>query len=102
MFQTISMKQLEKILDSGEDYVLVDVRDEEDYRNGHLEGAVNLPLEELHRAAEVLPMNRMIIVYCAHGSSSMLAARELDQMGYEVINTYGGLSYYRGRHFTAQ
>lgn len=101
MFQTISMKQLEKILDSGRGYLLVDVRDEEDYRNGHLEGAINLPYEEIFRAPEVLPFDRTIIVYCARGSSSMLAARELEQMGYEVINTYGGLSYYRGRHYTA-
>ena len=102
MFQNISMRQLEKILDTGGDhYILVDVRENEEYRRGHLEGAVNLPYEELLRAPELLPKDKIILVYCAHGSNSMLAARELSGMGYRTVNVYGGLMYYRGRHMTA-
>lgn len=102
MFQNISMRQLERILDTGGDhYILVDVRENEEYRRGHLEGAVNLPYEELLRAPEQLPKDKIILVYCAHGSNSMLAARELSAMGYRTVNVYGGLMYYRGRHMTA-
>lgn len=99
MFQNISMRQLEEILDRGGDYVLLDVRDPEEFFEGHLEGAVNLPFERLREEAGCLPRDRMIIVYCTHGGNSIQAARELDRMGYRVLNTYGGLSYYRGRHF---
>ena len=102
MFQNISMRQLERILDTGGDhYILVDVRENEEYRRGHLEGAVNLPYEELFWAPELLPKDKIILVYCAHGSNSMLAARELSGMGYRTVNVYGGLMYYRGRHMTA-
>ena len=101
MFQNISMRQLERILDAGGGhYILVDVRENEEYRRGHLEGAVNLPYEELFRAPELLSKDKIILVYCAHGSNSMLAARELSGIGYRTVNVYGGLMYYRGRHMT--
>ena len=119
MFRTISMKQLEVMLDdrarrenggasrSG-DFVLLDVREPEEYRQRHLQGAVNLPYAELEYLADYgenltsLPRGKMIVVYCGMGSHSMMAARILDRMGYNVINTSGGLSYYRGRHLTGE
>lgn len=99
MFQTISMSQLEAILDAGGDFTLADVREREEYERGHLEGAVSLPLSELEKAPEILPRGKTVIVYCSHGGNSILAARELSGLGYHVVNTYGGLSYYRGCHF---
>ena len=54
MFQTISMRQLEEILNRGGDFVLLDVRDREEYERGHLEGAVNLPLSEIEQADEIV------------------------------------------------
>ena len=101
MFQTISMKQLEEILNRGGDFVLLDVRDREEYGRGHLEGAVNLPLSEIEQADEMFSRDQKIIVYCAHGSNSILAARELSKLGFHAVNTYGGRSYYRGRHFVS-
>lgn len=99
MFQSISMRQLEAILNQGGDFILLDVREEDEFRKGHLEGAVNLPLSRIEEEAEKLPKDKMIIVYCTHGGNSLLAARELSGLGCRVVNTYGGLSYYRGRHF---
>ena len=46
----------------------------------------------------MLPAGRRIIVYCAYGGHSMMAARYLDSRGYPVTNANGGLSYYRGTH----
>ena len=116
MFQTISMKQLEEMLErrsraktgnSGQNgnFVLLDVRSREEYEMGHLQGAVNLPYHELEsleyrqRSIPELMGYGPVVVYCGYGSHSMMAARILERMGYEVINTSGGLSYYRGRHF---
>ena len=119
MFRTISMKQLEAMLDdrarrenggasrSG-DFVLLDVRESEEYQYRHLQGALNLPYAELEYLADYgekvagLPKGKTIVVYCSQGSHSMMAARILDRMGYNVINTSGGLSYYRGRHLTGE
>lgn len=115
MFRTISMKQLEKMLDaracgqslekdSSDAFLLLDVRDAGSYRISHLQGAVNLPYEELvyladygDRPKEFL-QDRPIVVYCSYGSHSLMAARILDRLGYDVINTCGGLAHYRGRY----
>lgn len=99
MFQTISMRQLESLMDQGGGFVLLDVREPEEFAGGHLEGAVNLPLADIRRAPEFFSRECPVIVYCAHGGNSIQAARELDRMGYRAVNAYGGLSYYRGRHF---
>lgn len=99
MFQSISMRQLEAILNQGGDFILLDVREEEEFNKGHLEGAVNLPVSRIEEAPEKFPKDKTVIVYCTHGGNSLLAARELSGLGYRVVNTYGGLSYYRGRHF---
>lgn len=102
MFQTISMRQLEAMLSRNagpRDFLLVDVRSREEYGVGHLAGAVNIPMDELEMRTAEIPRDRPVVVYCAFGSHSMMAARFLDRCGYRVINTAGGLAYYRGTHF---
>lgn len=99
MFQMISMRQLEEILDSNETITLLDVREREDYEGGHLRGAVSIPLDELEARAGEIPRDRPVIVYCARGSHSMIAARLLDRLGYRTANAVGGLAFYRGKYF---
>ena len=98
MFQTISMSQLEVFLEQGKAVTLLDVRTEEEFLQGHLDGAVNIPLEELEERGSDLSGERTIVVYCAHGGRSMMAARLLERNGFSVINTAGGLAAYRGKH----
>ncbi len=63
--ETITREQLEEKIDRGEDFVLVDTLGEEYYRQSHLPGAINLPLENIDRAVEVLPNKEAeIVVYC--------------------------------------
>ncbi len=63
--ETITREQLEEKIDRGEDFVLVDTLGEEYYRQSHLPGAINLPLEEIDRAEEVLPNKEAeIVVFC--------------------------------------
>lgn len=99
MFRIISMRQLEDLFDRGGDFTLLDVRSQEEFSTGHLSGAVNIPFEELEERFYELPRGKTIVVYCAFGSHSMRAARFLDRQGFHVVNTAGGLSYYRGQHF---
>ena len=98
MFQNISMKQLEAMLNGPRDFVLLDARGRDEFPRGHLEGPVNIPVDELEWSLHLLPAGRRIIVYCAYGGHSMMAARYLDSRGYPVTNANGGLSYYRGTH----
>lgn len=99
MFQTISAGQLEAYLEGSSRFTLLDVRDRDSYDAGHLEGAVNIPLEELEMRVDEIRRDQPVIVYCGHGSRSMQAARFLDQQGYRAASVVGGLSYYRGAHF---
>ena len=99
MFQTITTRHLEALLDSGGNYILIDEREPDEFAEGHLEGAVNLPFSEFPQAFLNLPVNRKLILYCTHGGNSIQAARDLSRRGFYAVNVYGGLSYYRGRHF---
>lgn len=99
MFDTISMKQLEGLLEQNRPMTLLDVRTRDEFLSGHLEDAVNIPLEDLESRYGILSRDKPVVVYCAHGSRSMMAARFLMQQGFRVINTAGGLSAYRGKHY---
>ena len=112
MFQNISADRLETLLDQGRAFTLADVREPEEYREGHLAGAVNLPVQQILKITEQsgffedpekflgISRKRPVIVYCSHGGRGMQAARLLSGAGYQAVNVYGGLSCYRGRHLT--
>ena len=100
MFQVISMKQLEMYLSQGVKMTLLDVRSPLEFDAGFLKGAVNIPLEELEFRAGELSRDRPVVVYCAHGSKSLMAARMLDQLGFQAVSCAGGLASYRGRYLT--
>jgi rhodanese-related sulfurtransferase len=68
---TITREQLEEKMDRGEDFVLVDTLGEEYYRHSHLSGAINLPLEKIDRAEEVLPDKEADISFPKHKPSEL-------------------------------
>jgi rhodanese-related sulfurtransferase len=76
--------------------VIVDVRDRERFRQGHIPMAVNVPLADIKAGRIGLPKNKTILVYCATGGASTMAAKLLTERGYQVINTVGGLNEYQG------
>lgn len=86
--------------------ILVDVREPEEYRNGHIPGAINLPYSELKGRIPELkamtgtpyPRRRIVpvILYCNRGNTSLLAARDLLREGFCIKNVYGGIQSYRG------
>lgn len=73
--------------------VLLDVRTPEEYRDGHVPGAVNLPLDRL--AEGELPQDRPVFAYCLSGARSAQACAWLKRRGYEAVNL-GGIGGYRG------
>jgi adenylyltransferase/sulfurtransferase len=84
---------------NGGGYRLIDVREKEEYREGHLAGAVSVPRGFLDmRIEETVPdKNAPIILYCAGGTRSLLAGRTLKEMGYtNVISMTGGFGGWKG------
>jgi len=70
--------------------ILIDIRPRKIYHEGHWEGAINYPEEEIKEYRNVLQKRRPIILYCQHGGSSMQLARTLGRSGYEVGTVIGG------------
>lgn len=75
------------------DALLIDVRSPQEWAQGHLEGAVLVPLDQLQpRIGRVAPdPDRTLIVYCASGARSAMACALLRQMGYQNLLNGGGL-----------
>ncbi|MCY4401850.1 MAG: rhodanese-like domain-containing protein [Candidatus Poribacteria bacterium] len=89
---TIHPHELKYMIDSGRNFVLLDVRDEWEYELVHIEGAVSIPLGELPRRFRELSPVDEIIVYCHHGMRSLDAACLLQQLGFKsVLSIVGGI-----------
>ena len=68
------------------DFVVVDVRDPAEFKEGHIPGAINIPSETFASGSGVLPKEKKIIVYCNTGSRSYLAYKKLIGLAYPNIN----------------
>jgi len=72
---------------------IVDVRSPAEFRGGAYRGAINVPLQELSAKLGRIPKNRPVVVYCASGSRSAMAARALKKAGYADVSNAGGLHH---------
>ena len=70
---------------------LLDVRQPAEWRNGHIRGSQNLPLQRLKNQLASLPRQATIVTVCASGHRSNSAARTLQRAGYRVENLKGGM-----------
>ncbi len=81
---------------TAEAHLIVDVRTHEEYREGHIPGSVNIPLDALDTLRGQVGTEGPIYVYCLSGARSSRAAVRLRRMGYQVVDM-GGISGYHGR-----
>ncbi|MGM9627146.1 MAG: rhodanese-like domain-containing protein [Faecousia sp.] len=93
VYVNITAQEAKKIMDSQEGYILLDVRTQEEYDQGHIPGAIVVPDTEIEaRAEEVLPdKDQLILVYCRSGRRSKNAAQILVELGYTNIKEFGGI-----------
>ena len=73
-----------------EEYTLLDVRSEDEYKNGHIDGAINIPVDSLRDRMEELDKNKKVVEYCQVGLRGYVADRILSQYGFQVLNVSGG------------
>ena len=93
MFEQITAEDAKKIMDSGEDCIILDVREQDEYNEGHIPGAILNPYTEIeNKADEMLPdKDKLILVYCRSGRRSKIAAQSLADLGYTNIKEFGGI-----------
>ncbi len=92
-YQSVTPQQAKELMDSTQDYIILDVRTQPEYDEGHLPDAVLIPDTEIaSRAERELPKkDQLIFVYCRSGRRSKNASRELAAMGYTNIKEFGGI-----------
>ncbi len=87
----VSSNEARRLVEEGA--LLLDVRTPEEFAAGHIEGAVNVPVQELEsRMAELEPKDRPIVVYCRSGNRSGQAARMLTSAGHRQVHDLGPMS----------
>lgn len=78
--------------------VLIDVRTPQEYREGHIPGSKNVPLQTIDQIASVAePGDIPLYVYCYSGARSRQAAGMLQNMGYTNVTNIGGIAAYSGK-----
>ncbi len=93
MYEIITAEEAKKIMDSGEEYMLLDVREQDEFDEGHIAGSILIPYTEIeNKAEEMLPdKDKQILVYCRSGRRSKIAAEALSKLGYSNIKEFGGI-----------
>jgi rhodanese-related sulfurtransferase len=78
--------------------VLLDVRSPQEYREGHIPGSQNVPLQQLDKVEEVTEnKDTVLYVYCRSGARSRQAVSLLKHMGYTNVHNIGGIAAYSGK-----
>ena len=99
-FKMVSMAEGIEIAKNNPDAIIVDVRRDDEYKTGHIPGAVLLTMETItaETAAKFLPdKNQMILIYCRSGRRSKIAAQNLLDLGYNNLIEFGGILDYKGK-----
>jgi phage shock protein E len=92
---SLDVTELSEKLKNGKQPLVLDVRQLEEFRSGHIAGAKLLPLGDLNDKMGSLPRNRQIVCVCASGSRSHSATKVLVDAGYDAHNMKGGILAWR-------
>ena len=97
-YRQISMDKAVKMMKDEKNYIILDVRRPDEYAEGHIPGAINVPNEEIGTAeiAELPQKSQLILVYCRSGRRSKEASEKLVKLGYTNIVEFGGILDYKG------
>lgn len=92
-YAQIDAEQAKQLMETEKDYIVIDARTQEEYDEGHIEGALLIPEYEIaDRAEKELPdKNQLILVYCRSGRRSKIASEALADLGYTNVREFGGI-----------
>lgn len=97
-YRAIDMEEAIAMMETEENYLVVDVRTPEEFAQGHIPGAVNLPNESIGTEPPALlpDKNQLIMIYCRSGNRSKQASEKLVKLGYSSIVEFGGIMDWPG------
>ena len=92
-YEQITQEEAKRIMDTETDYVLLDTRTDEEFAEGHIEGAIMIPEYEIVDKAEaaIPDKDTLILVYCRSGRRSKIASMLLVELGYTNVKEFGGI-----------
>lgn len=90
----ISAEEAKGIMESESDFIILDVRNKDEYDEGHIKNAVLLPVDNIEREAGPVigGKDKTILVYCRSGNRSGMAAAKLVSLGYTDVRDFGGIN----------
>jgi len=87
----VTAQEVQAMQSRGENAIYLDVREPNEWNLGHIPGAVHIPRGTLELKIEgAVPRGQKIVIYCAGGNRSALAADTLSQMGYDDVASMAG------------
>jgi len=93
MYEQITPEEAKRIMDSGEEHIILDTREQDEFDEGHIPNAILIPYTEIeNKAEEMLPdKDKLILLYCRSGRRSKIAAESLAKLGYTNVKEFGGI-----------
>lgn len=97
-FAEISPEEAKQYMETNRGYALIDVRMPEEFAQGHIPGAINIPLETIvdEKPETLKEAEQVLLLYCHGGSRSKKAAERLVRMGYTKVYCFGGIDTWKG------
>ena len=98
-YKRVGTKEAEVMMgEMSETYIIVDVREVDEYQEGHIENAINIPLSEIETVAPTLikDKNQTIFVYCRSGNRSQTGSQTFVDLGYKNVIEMGGIIDWEG------
>jgi rhodanese-related sulfurtransferase len=92
MIQTISVAELKELRANTIEHLLIDVREQDEYDAGHIDGSILIPMGELRAKIDDVAKQKdqLVVLHCAAGRRSALSAEELQDMGYTNVKSLEG------------
>lgn len=92
-YSQITQEEARRIMEQRQDFTIVDVRNPEEFVQGHIPNAINVPNPTIaNKAIPELPdKNRTLLVYCRSGQRSRIAGKKLAVLGYHDVRDFGGI-----------
>ena len=93
VYMNITAEEAKVLMESETGYIILDVREQDEYDAGHIPGAILIPYTRIEEEAseKLTDKDQLILVYCRSGRRSKIAADSLVELGYTNIREFGGI-----------